>query len=557
MRRDWAFYVQLCGLALFWCFALSVGSWFAWRAYELARYGDVWKPAVILGSAIGPIFITFATILTYVFVKLAVTHRPRSTWHAPPPEIPVDPTEEILMASIIKPSGPWFKAVTSLLALIFLSSLGAWYWQVKTGLQVTGMNRPVFWGLYITDFVFFIGISHAGTLVSAILRISQAEWRRSITRAAEAITVLVLFFGAWSILLDMGRVDRMLKVFQRGRLESPLLWDVCSITTYLTASVLYLYLPLIPDVAILKTRVKGWRRHFYHLLSFGWTGAPEQVHAIERAIGIMAVVVVPIAVSVHTVVSWVFALTVQPMWHSAIFGPYFVVGAIFSGIAALLIAMAIIRKGLHLEKFLRDVHFNYLGLLLLIMAFLWFYFTLSEYVTVLYGNEPVEMTVWRSKVTGPYAPLFWGMVIVCFVIPVPILCRAKTRTVTGTVVASIGIVIGMWLERYTIVVPTLERSRLGTMTGYYVPTAFEWWLLCGAFAGFALLYLMFPRLFPIVSLWEVREGRLDSAADVGKRVRAYFPETEKPKAGRHVVDYDWEAEKARWKSGPRRDRRPR
>ncbi len=230
----------------------------------------------------------------------------------------------------------------------------AWSWQLIHGLGATGLGRPVYWGLYITNFVFFIGVSHAGTLISAILRIVQAEWRRPITRMAEVITVLVLFFGVGNVLLDLGRPDRALNVILHPHFRSPLLWDVASISVYLTASSLYLYLPADPGHrAAARSDGEAGATGSTRRLSLGWTGTPQQWHRLERAIGVMAILVIPIAVSVHTVVSWVFAMTIQPMWHSTIFGPYFVVGAIFSGIAAIITAMVIVRKVYRLEAYLQ------------------------------------------------------------------------------------------------------------------------------------------------------------------------------------------------------------
>jgi molybdopterin-containing oxidoreductase family membrane subunit len=417
--------------------------------------------------------------------------------------------------------------VAVLLSIIALGAF-AYVKQYREGLGVTGLGRPVYWGFYITNFVFFIGISHAGTLISAILRIVGAEWRRSITRSAEVITVMVIMFGVGNILIDLGRPDRMLNVIKHGRLESPLLWDVCSITMYLTMSTLYLYLPLIPDIAILRDHTN--KRHwFYRLLALGWTGTPKQHRVLETLISVMALIVIPVAVSVHTVVSFVFAMTIQPMWHSAIFGPYFVVGAIFSGIAALIVAMALIRWVYGLGDYLRNVHFNNLGLLLLVMCFLWFYFTAAEFLTTFYGNEPAHMSIFWMKFTGPFAPHFWTMVTTCFVIPVAILCNRRTRTVVGTVIASISVNIGMYLERFIIVVPSLSQPRLPHADAIvYSPTWVEWSILAACFAAFTLFYVLFTKLFPIVSIWEVQEGRERSIAEVTERLKTYLPEPHAP-----------------------------
>ncbi|MEK7732432.1 MAG: NrfD/PsrC family molybdoenzyme membrane anchor subunit, partial [Planctomycetota bacterium] len=234
------------------------------------------------------------------------------------------------------------------LAALALSAVVAWggfiyVRQFIFGLGETGMNRPTYWGVYMVNFIFFIGISHAGTLISAILRVTGAEWRRPITRVAEAVTTIALIVGTLQIIIDMGRPDRLLFVILHGRLQSPILWDVVSVTAYFLGSITYLYLPLIPDVAILRDNAPGaapgWQRQLYTLLALGWRGNREQWTRLEKAISIMAVFIIPVAVSVHTIISWILATTVQPGWHSSIFGPYFVVGAIFSGIGALFIAM--------------------------------------------------------------------------------------------------------------------------------------------------------------------------------------------------------------------------
>jgi Ni/Fe-hydrogenase subunit HybB-like protein len=408
--------------------------------------------------------------------------------------------------------GPSFRRWALFLGAVVAWAIFAWVWQLTNGLGVTNLGRPVYWGLYITNFVFFIGVSHAGTLISAILRIVQAEWRRPITRMAEVITVLVLFFGVGNVLLDLGRPDRALNVILHPQFRSPLLWDVTSISVYLTCSTIYLYLPLIPDIALLRDRTTGWRHTFYTKLALNWTGTPQQWHRLERAIGIMAILVIPVAVSVHTVVSWVFAMTIQPMWHSTIFGPYFVVGAIFSGIAAIITAMVIVRRVYHLEAFLKPEHFSNLGKLLLVMACLWLYFTFAEHLTAWYGQEPDEIAVFNAKLFGPFAPLFWAMLVCCFVVPFAILCNSYTRTITGTLVASIFVNIGMWLERFTIVVPSLSNPRVAIHTFVYVPSWVEWSLMAGCFAAFTLLYMGFTKLFPIVSVWELTEERGESKA---------------------------------------------
>ena len=430
--------------------------------------------------------------------------------------------EEAILHPLVHITPRFWKTV-GVLSVFVLAGVWAYLQQLRYGLGVTGLGQPVYWGFYIINFVFFIGISHAGTLISAILRATNAEWRRPITRSAEAITVLVLFIGAAQPLIDLGRPDRILNIIRTPHLASPLLWDVISITTYLICSSIYLYLPLIPDLALVRERVGPRRRWFYTLLTLGWKGTEKQYRRLERLISFMMVLIIPVAVSVHTVVSWVFAMTIQPFWHSTIFGPFFVAGAIFSGIAALLIAMAVIRKTYHLENYFKAIHFNYLGLLLLVMSLLWAYFIIAEHLTSFYGAEPSEMRIFWDKLTGRYAWAFWTMVICNFVIPVSILSRKKTRTIKGTVIASVAVVIGMWLERFQIVVPTLVNPRLPYARGTYWPSIYEILIAVGCFAAFILFYVLFARVFPVVSIWEVKAGRRYGKQEILERVESYQP----------------------------------
>jgi Ni/Fe-hydrogenase subunit HybB-like protein len=482
---------------------------------------------------------------------------------------------------------PLFRAGTAfyVLALVLLSVIGwgvvIYLRQVVYGLSVTGMQRPAYWGVYMVNFVFFIGISHAGTLISAILRVTQAEWRRPITRIAEAITVFALIVGTFQILFDMGRPDRLLYIFRYGRLQSPLLWDAVSVTMYFTGSIVYLYLPLIPDMAILRDNLPRsaptWRRRLYSALALGWRGNRTQWLRLERIIAIMAVIIIPIAVSVHTIISWILATTVQPGWHSTVFGPYFVVGAIFSGIGALFIAMTVMRWLFHLEDYITEKQYEYLGLLLITMTAVWFYFTYAEHLTLAAGQQEAEFPVLTSKLWGAYAPGFWLMVslmifafwvlvfprlipeswgrrpvfqsrfglataaasalavvlafmpqtqpvtagvgsisgrsallsvAIAFAIAtgISMLPWLKRHLVASTVIASVCIVIGMWLERWNIIVPTVTHPRLIAWRGY-IPTATELSLTAASFALFAFLFLIFFKLFPPVSIWEVAEGR--------------------------------------------------
>ena len=487
-----------------------------------------------------------------------------------------------LIAPLFAAPGPRFW-----LAFLALSAVIGWgvYMYIRQftlGLGETGMNRPTYWGVYMVNFIFFIGISHAGTLISAILRVTGAEWRRPITRVAEAITAFALMVGSMQIIIDMGRPDRLIFLIMYGRLQSPILWDVVSVTVYFLGSVTYLFLPLIPDLAILRDNAPEgaprWQSALYRALALGWRGNRTQWARLEKAISIMAVFIIPVAVSVHTIISWILATTVQPGWHSAIFGPYFVVGAIFSGIGALFIAMSAIRKVLGLEQYIAEKQYRNLGLLFIAMNAIWFYFTYAEHLTIAAGQQPEEFAVLASKLWGGFAPGFWAMVLLMAVAfwvlvvprllppaaervpvfrwqyslasagaaavtlflllapqPTPVTATLtdpaartlgwvllimflvgallglspwlKARPVTAAVISSVCVVIGMWLERWDIIVPTMTHARLIPYTGYQ-PTFTELSLTAASFALFVLMFLVFFKLFPAVSIWEVAEGRV-------------------------------------------------
>ena len=397
------------------------------------------------------------------------------------------------------------------LALVFLY---CWGYQIANGIGVTGINRPVFWGFYIINFVFWIGISHAGTLISAILRVTKAEWRRPVTRSAEAITLFALAIGGLFPLIHLGRVAIFYYMipYPNSRMlwpnfRSPLVWDIAAITTYIIGSALYLFLPLIPDAAVMRDRAAaGLKKRFYAVLALGWRGTAQQWHSLEWGIRILAVAIIPVAVSVHTIVSWDFAMTQTPGWKSTIFGPYFVVGAIFSGIAVLMIAMALLRRGLGLGRFLTDRVFNNLGLLFVTMSLIWGYFTFAEHLTVWYSGDLFEKNVHHVLLHGDFALPFWTMVVVNLVIPVAVLSFPRGRRPLPTALVGCGVLVGMWLERFLIVVPSLSTPRLAYSIGDYMPSWVELGIMIGAVGVFACLYFTFTQLLPIVSVWEMREG---------------------------------------------------
>jgi Ni/Fe-hydrogenase subunit HybB-like protein len=340
-----------------------------------------------------------------------------------------------------------------------------------------------------------------------------------VTRCAEVITAFALMIGAMFPIIHLGRpwLFFWLIPYPSERLiwpnfRSPLAWDFFAINTYLTGSLLFLFLPMIPDFAIVRDKSTGIRRKIYGVLALGWRGTTKQWHRLETAMQIMAIAIIPVAVSVHTIVSFDFSMAPVPMWHSTIFGPYFVAGAIFSGIAGLIIAMATLRKFLHLEDYLHPVHFQNLGKLLLMMSLLWGYFVFNERLTVWYGNHEAEMNVFWVTQRGSFAPLFWLMVVCNFVVPVIVLGIRKFRTIAGCVIASFGICVGMWLERFLIVVPSLGHKYLPYSWGHYRPRPVEILITISTFAAMTLLYSLFAKFVPIISIWELKAGKHPSPA---------------------------------------------
>ncbi|MBI3462217.1 MAG: polysulfide reductase NrfD [Planctomycetes bacterium] len=400
--------------------------------------------------------------------------------------------------------------------------MAAYVVQLIYGLGVTAMRDYVSWGLYIATFVFYIGISHVGALMSAILRLTGAEWRRPITRMAEAITFASLIFGGLMPVIDMGRPDRVHYMILYGRLQSPILWDIVCIGTYFVGSTLFLYVPMIPDLAMLRdslTDIHPWRKRLYRLLALGWQNTPDQKRRLQRCMTVMTVIILPIAVSVHTVVAWIFSMTLRPGWNSTIFGPYFVSGALMSGCASVLVAMAAFRRAYRLNRYVTAAHFKKLALLLFVLTMIYLYFNVNEYWTPSYKMQTAEGRLLHDLFHGTYAPLYWTTQIGGVVIPLLILGFPKCRSsIPWVVAASLLIVIGAWVKRYLIVVPTmsfpfLPVQEVPTQWASYFPSFIEWSITLGSLAGFLLLYTLVSRLFPIVSIWETVEGIHEGKAE--------------------------------------------
>ena len=421
-------------------------------------------------------------------------------------------TTDDVLRTLGRPGRAYAAAVAFLLAVLAVAA-AAFARQVGTGLGVAGYQPPILWGVYITNFVFWIGITHSGTLISAVLFLFRARWRTGVARASEAMTVFAIMTGALFPIIHLGRpwVFYWLMPYPNARelwvnFRSPIIWDLFAIMTYLTVSVVFLYVGLLPDIATARDRIRDWRRHVYRLLALGWSGSDREWHHYRSLYGLLAALAVPLAVSVHSVVSWDFATTLLPGWHSTIFGPYFVAGAIFSGVAMMITLLAPMRTLLGLERYMQIRHFDNLGKLLLVLSLVMTYAYGMEFFVAWYSGNPFEQGAYWARLTGPYAPLTWTMLACNSAVPLVLVARRVRTNLAALFAVAILVNVGMWLERYVIVVSSLAREfDPANWTGLYDPTWVEWAITAGSFALFGLLFLVFVKLFPPIAMHEIKE----------------------------------------------------
>ncbi len=412
-----------------------------------------------------------------------------------------------------------------IMLLFILGGVYALVVQIVKGHVVTGMRDNVVWGIYIANFIFFIGISYAGALISGILHLLRVEWRTPIIRIAEIITVVSTLIGPSYILLCMGRLDRLHYLALYGRIQSPIIWDVLAISTYLIGSIIFLYLATIRDLAALRDYPfkQKWRNKVYRFLAVNFNGNSEQNRFLDRSLDIMSAIIIPLAVLVHSVLAWIFGMTLRPGWHSTIFAPYFVVAAVFSGTGVLIIAMWIFRRYFHLETYITKIHFNYLGIILMILGALYAYFTFSEYLTSWYGSETWEMEVlFKLFDQDEYWWWFFFAAFVGVLLPIIVILIPRFRSINSITAVSVIAVLALWVKRYLIIIPTLETPLLPLQDLrpeyiHYQPTLVEWLLTFAGIAMFCFLFYLFAKFIPIVPVVKVKEGR--NYADLRKMVQ--------------------------------------
>jgi molybdopterin-containing oxidoreductase family membrane subunit len=366
------------------------------------------------------------------------------------------------------------------------------------------------WGIYISNFVFFVAISLVGSLITAVLRLTNVKWSTPLTRIAEIIAVSAISFASLIIVVDMGRPERFYNLFLHGRLQSPIIWDVIVITTYFFISLLLLYFPLLPDLKIMigfKERNGKWLQKLYEFLGSFWKNKAEQFKITDKAINILAIAIIPVAFSIHTVTSWLFATTYRPGWDSTNFGAYFISGAFLVGAGGVVVAMYIFRTHYKLEKYITDDHFDRMGKVLVLLALLYLYFNFNEFLVPAFKMKKSEEEHLLGMFTGEFAPIFWFAIFTSMFIPIFILLFKKGRKPIPAFIAGILVVVGSWFKRFLIVTPTLLHPFLPMHDvpenyHHYIPSWEEWAIAGGSLAGALLVITFFARIFPIIPIHE-------------------------------------------------------
>lgn len=425
----------------------------------------------------------------------------------------------------------WFWAAAAGLGSVIGAGTITFAFLIGGGLQFLGYNNVAQWGVLITNFVFWIGISHAGVMISAILRLTQAEWRRPVTRAAEVLTLFSLATAMLLPILHSGRPWRTLYWefpydFSRGIYMDPrsaLVWDPSAIFTYLLSSTLFVYVALIPDLAVARDRSSGIiRRVAYRIAALGFRGTKRQWRLQAIAGILLSALILPVFVSVHSIVSWDFAMALVPGWHSTVFPPYFVIGAVHSGVSAVATLMAILRWVFKLDDYITPDHFDALGRLLVVVSTTWLFFFVMDFYYGLFAREEMEIAIWELRMfTPPYNVLFPIFLLTAYLIPVPLwLFRKVRRNIALMFWTSVLVNVGMWMERYILIVPPLSWKQpfpFQWVTAYQTQPA-EWILVAFTFGIVSTGILMFSKVFPIIPLFDIKEGQvLKQNLQVGRR----------------------------------------
>jgi len=426
--------------------------------------------------------------------------------------------DNTILATLSRPKkGYW--SIVFLMAIGILVGAGCWAYQIMVGIGVGGQNHPIGWGTYLINFVFWVGIAHSGTLISAILYLFRAGWRNPIARAAETMTVFAVCVAGLFPLIHLGRVWMVYFILpypnQRNlwpNFQSPLVFDVIAISTYLTVSSLFWYTGMLPDLAVVRDRAGGIRKKFFSIISLGWTGEHEQWRHYSRAYLFFAALATPLVISVHSVVSWDFALGIIPGWHSTIFAPYFVAGAIHSGLAMVLTLIIPLRKIFHYETLISVDVLENVAKTILLTGLIVGYAYVTEYFIAWYSQNSVEQESFLWRALGTYRIEFWIMVICNSILPLLFFIRPIRRNLFCLFSLSIFINIGMWYERFVIIVGGVAHDFIPHSWGTYRPSIIEMGIMLGTFSIFFFLFLLFVKHLPSISMTELKETRAVEAS---------------------------------------------
>ncbi|MFZ2227125.1 MAG: NrfD/PsrC family molybdoenzyme membrane anchor subunit [Candidatus Nanopelagicaceae bacterium] len=400
-----------------------------------------------------------------------------------------------------------FWIAIGLLSAVVALGIVAWIVQLREGMGVAGFSNRSFWAIDLTNVVTIIGVSYGGAVISAILLLTGASWRAPLARIAEGMAVVTVIIGAAFVFPHLGRPDRLMYMILQPNFRSPVFWDFVAITTYMFASFVFFFLPLIPDMAILRNKhpeeLGRGRRLLYRICSQGWISSPKQHRILRGAIGVVAILIIPLAVSVHSVLSWAFALVSRPGWHESIWAPYFVIAALYSGVALVVVITAGFRRGYHLEAFITERHFVRLGFLMAALGATYLYLTFADILPGAYVGERGVAEVVHDTLVGDYAISFWTFIFAGAILPILLVALPQTRNTAGMVVAATLIVIAMWLKRLVMVSETSHYDQLTRSFGQYYQ--FTWVSISITLAGVAAIPLMLMLLFRVVPILAIDE----------------------------------------------------
>lgn len=412
--------------------------------------------------------------------------------------------------------------IAFLLAVVFAGIVAYIIQETRSKYVTTSLRDYTMWGIYISNFLFMIAIGLVGVLMSAILKLTHFEWYRPLSRIAEVISIGAIMFGGVSIVVAMGRPDRLLNLIIYGRIQSPIIWDVIGITTDLTACLILLFIPLIPSLATCKNHLVNlpkWQLKMYNMLSFGWQGTPEQWKLLKRTMRILTAMVIPLGIIVCTITAWLFATTLRAEWDSTNFGAYFVSNAFLLSVAVMTIATFVFRKAYNLQKYLTEMHFDKLGQTMVLMALIHGYFNINEYLIPAYKMSGLHANHLLSLFVGKDAFFYWSIIIFGIIVPFLLPLFPKLRKPIPLTIIAVIVLIAGWFRLYLIVIPGLLQPYLPIQDvpaswTHYFPSLVEMTVVAATFAGVLLVVTLFSRFFPIISVWEVAEGELEGKKEI-------------------------------------------